>query len=492
VNARWWLKRVGWLTFPIVVGLFVWAPWRTGTASREVRLKDSSILRLESIRFKPRSANSLGQRWMQKARMFIAQSMHRPFLNDAFAPPGSLVYWVSRHDAETGKTLPINPASSAMAVDSHGCEFSVEGLGIRPAGWLRPIGPPAGGGASLFGGWVPVFPRRDRLIRLRFQQMEQIIGELTVPNPAFRHYPDWKPEPLPATRSLGTGQVTLLDFDNAWGTGQFPSSYMQFTLTPQFALPPEWELESVMVEDATGNCGAPDWSPQFGPSPRTFPRLRPWEAVSTRFALCTNESAWKLSARFIRRIEANFALNEVWTIPTLRAPNDGILVPLTASNTWQGVTVRLCAIAGPGEVTYSNGVPVQIVGYKSRKVRAAFGGPPVLPGPHLIPVASERPQLLIQVTGLQDGMRLTVVTRKARKTRSCPQRMGCNDYQVLALDSAEPNSAIDLCVIVQHPETVEFLVQPKARIDDSPAGWTRPRLRQIPDRVGPRGVPGTD
>ena len=88
--------------------------------------------------------------------------------------------------------------------------------------------------------------------------------------------------------------------------------------------------------------------------------------MSAQFELCTNETAWKLTAILRRTPEAKFASNEVWTIPNLQIPGPGKLRNLSISNRWQGVTVQLCAIAGAAEVTYSNGIPVLVSEFKPR------------------------------------------------------------------------------------------------------------------------------
>jgi hypothetical protein len=268
--------------------------------------------------------------WIERARGWIPRSFGRPVFDDTFVPPDSLVYWISRREKGTGGSVPINQPWSAAAIDSHGCEFSTANMRFRPRFWVRP----SGRGVPLSAGALSVFPRRERHFTLRFYEGDQVLAELKVPNPAYRRYAIWTPESLPATRPLGGSTVTLASFENVWGPGRFMDpAQKQFTLTPQFQVPRHWALDDVDVEDATGNCGAPDWPPRFGPSARLFRRHPPWEPLSAQFCFCPKERAWKLSATFLRTPDAPFASNEIWTLPNFQIPAPGVLRPLSSSNT---------------------------------------------------------------------------------------------------------------------------------------------------------------
>jgi len=66
---------------------------------------------------------------------------------------------------------------------------------------------------------LPVAPRRSDTLQLfLFQGAREYygpyhqIGTVRFPNPLFGHFPDWKPESVPATKAAGDLRVTLSDF----------------------------------------------------------------------------------------------------------------------------------------------------------------------------------------------------------------------------------------------------------------------------------------
>ncbi len=456
-----------WILLVLIGTALAILPLSARSRPTQVQANNGSILRLEGIKYKSKSTALRWNRWIERGRQWLAESLGRTPLNDAFAPPDSLVFWISLLDKGTGKALTTLPIWSVVAVDSHGCEFSTTVTGFGP-GTLRLVGT----GNPLAAAALTGFPRRDRFFTLRFVERGNVEAELKVPNPAYRRYPTWTTEPLPAIRPLGTSNVTLVNFDNVWGTSPFANPFpeRQFTLTPKFQLPPEWELDDIKVEDATGNSSAPAWAPNYGPSPSMFRRRRPWEPMFAQFELCTNESAWKLIASLRRTTDAKFAPNEVWTIRDLQIPAAGKLRNLSVSNSWQGVTVRLCAIAGPAEVTYSNGVPVLVSQVKPKSERIlANRFPGAASVPFLIPVRSEKPQLLIQVSGLDGSVRLQTTARTPNGNEPCGQRMRSGDYFVIELTPAQDAPSVDLSFIAQRPQTVTFFIPPRARVEDSPA-----------------------
>src|SRR5690242_18424841 len=93
-------KKTWWIVLFLLGGLFCWGLWSFKPQPCEARLKDGSTLRLECVRYKRKSASTPWQRWIEQGRNAIAQSLGRPVFNDTFAPPDSLVFWISLRDRD--------------------------------------------------------------------------------------------------------------------------------------------------------------------------------------------------------------------------------------------------------------------------------------------------------------------------------------------------------------------------------------------------------
>ncbi|MBM3458640.1 MAG: hypothetical protein FJX77_08940, partial [Armatimonadetes bacterium] len=65
----------------------------------------------------------------------------------------------------------------------------------------------------LVASWVPWYPRRSRILRLRLHRPARRgsgpLAEFRIPNPAAQTYPRWTPTPLPARARNGPLQVAL-------------------------------------------------------------------------------------------------------------------------------------------------------------------------------------------------------------------------------------------------------------------------------------------
>src|SRR5207245_1200689 len=74
-------------------------------------------------------------------------------------------------------------------------------------------------GETIHGWQIRAFPRRSRTITLGFIARTSAGGwtnaaDFSIPNPAFADYPQWTPEPWPATKSNGALAVTLRTFES--------------------------------------------------------------------------------------------------------------------------------------------------------------------------------------------------------------------------------------------------------------------------------------
>ncbi len=426
------------------------------------RMPDGSILRLEYVTYQrtPRLV------WLKKAKDWMTAKLGRPVLSHPFAAPGSLVFWISRKEKETGKYLAFGSVSRVAAVDSHGCEFDAEGFMMVHAGaWMSggrglPNAPP-GSKYILTSAVLPVVPKRERTFELRlFDDTRELLGRFEVQNPLYRRYPTWQPDALPVKRSKGDLTVELAGCSNRWVSSDVDNLPIKFfSLAPVFRIPPGWELSHFDIEDATGNRGA---ASVYEVMERRMRLLQGWLPTPPPklFQLCTGESAWQLRAAFFRTAEGPFATNEIWSIPNFQIPRPGVARVLTGSRTWQRATVRLCAVSGAGSFAYSNGVPV------NASAGMASGGSSSgrIVGGKMVSDINEvapNPQIMLQVSRPDEEYRLEAISRvNGRNYRSRPASSS-NDYQLHELQIPAGTESVDLMLVIQEPRWIEFMVRPE-------------------------------
>jgi hypothetical protein len=458
----------------------------TKSSKPSVQMADGSTLTLERVAYLRR--NALVQRlpwigafraWFE--RQFSRMSFSRPL------PPDTLVVWLSCRQKGTGKFLDFDWLARAVSVDSHGCRFETMLPMVHSQNWSAPGWPlptaPAGAVYVLASVVLPAFPRREKVFRLQLygQQFTQAV-ELGIPNPVYRSYPQWKPEALPATHRSGDLTVSLVSFSNQMVSPRYnPFRLKVLRPTPQFQFgteePPAagWKLDDLKVEDATGNRQPiQSW---FGPpsQPWASPsQARPWIGsprkiyrnyvpLSDEFQLCTRESAWRLRASFSRTPQAPIASNEVWTVPHLLVPPPGTTQILNISNICQGVTIRLCAVGGPGNLTYSNGIPVRVAASNRFPAPETVGGSsPRVAGRSfsMLMVDTAKVQLTLHLSGFTEGFNFHAFAQHEDARYDCSARETSGGHQVLLLDLPKETPWVDVNFVVQRRHSIDFLVRP--------------------------------
>jgi hypothetical protein len=156
---------------------------------------------------------------------------------------------------------------------------------------------------------LPIFPRRNKELRLRLVEINSsphqtnVFGDFVIPNPAFRSYPRWKAQPLPARATNQALEVTLQNF-NA-DKSRLCTQY-SFSFVENGSNSPIWRPISIEISDATGNKWAeePRW---INEGPKGF------ATVETHGALWPGEDAWKLRVVFERN---EFVVLEHLAIPS--------------------------------------------------------------------------------------------------------------------------------------------------------------------------------
>lgn len=147
------------------------------------------------------------------------------------------------------------------------------------------------------------FPRRAEIVGVRLGGAVEFI----VPNPARRDYPQWKPEPFPITRQVGSTEFTLLEVKSGvvarrlplqiLQAGQKPGAYVRFRISEKGKLASAWEPHIVSgLSDACNHTISPV---SYG-----LRALNGGEyVVAIETGLCTEETAWRLQIEFSRTAE---------------------------------------------------------------------------------------------------------------------------------------------------------------------------------------------
>ena len=174
-----------------------------------------------------------------------------------------------------------------------------------------------------------LWPRRNRTLTFRVEQARQShesveVGELTVANPAYRRYPIWAPEQLPATRNFKDASFAL----ESLGRSPPAPRETRVRVMSDGEADTSWEVWAHWSRDATGNSIARRDEPHSAPV-RHKPDGRGVIALPTLWRGMPKEPAWKVGFRFVRT--GSLASNEVFVLRGVPA----ILTGSWFSTTWQ-------------------------------------------------------------------------------------------------------------------------------------------------------------
>ena len=178
------------------------------------------------------------------------------------------------------------------------------------------------------------------------------IGPFPIPNPEFKDYPQWTPEPLPqrqvdddfvaTLKRFQSGPQPLLAEANADMSVVPRSVLLDFEFGESGVLTDEYRVHRVTLSDATGN----KWSPRFNP---IKPLRNQWVTNGTALfvgGVWPGEDAWKINLEVIR--ERNHSDTEVWNVPPIKLPSAGSFNTLTHQHVLGSMTNRVAAILAPG------------------------------------------------------------------------------------------------------------------------------------------------
>ncbi len=209
-------------------------------------------------------------------------------------------------------------------------------------------------GETVHGWQIRAFPRRCRTIGLRFLGTNPDgswtnVADFHILNPLYAKYPQWTPEPWPATKADGNLAVTLRKFQSGGrmsgrhGQGDASVAGRKTRVVFEFAedgkAADDWRVQKLTISDATGNR----WAPYLDFIRQNFD----WATNGTvEFfgALWPGEQAWRLELEAVRT--GGFKPEELWEA-SLPLPPAGTVVNVT--NRWEhdGQSVALISLAGP-------------------------------------------------------------------------------------------------------------------------------------------------
>jgi hypothetical protein len=131
----------------------------------------------------------------------------------------------------------------AFLSDENGAVGQMQWAGNAGVPWLHPT--------------FAVVPRRSARLTLHCFDLgrNQEVGHVTFRNPAFKRFPQWDPEPLPAVKRAGDLEVRLVDFVTA-------EPYLGNPIEALFSVEMQslrgtnegWGLYSAELSDAMGHC----------------------------------------------------------------------------------------------------------------------------------------------------------------------------------------------------------------------------------------------
>lgn len=341
-----------------------------------------------------------------------------PFSNLPHNGPPELQVWMNQIASPPGGLFPVTPAHGFLA-DENGVEAGT------PYGYINGYYPWE---SAVF----TVVPRRSRMLEVHFYTNDvnsnpalSKAGSVRFRNPLYGNYPQWKPEPLPATRMAGDFQLTLKScrVGDRW-QGKFATSF-GMELTQPTNTNEHWQVQRIEVSDATGNSISTE-----------FYVLNNGRECSVPALFWPDEKALRLRV-WLKRT-AGFSSNELTCVTNLP-------VPLT--NATNGVTIT----------TKVGGHTVRVRNYVKPENKVGGGiqfytGP--VPAPLAISMVLDDPSsdLLAEIQGVKTDFGVPMQDH---------QGWGHTNGEERRYNSFPPDTHfLSVSVSVQKMQVVEFLVKP--------------------------------
>ena len=307
---------------------------------------------------------------------------------------------------------------------------------------------------------ITAYPRRTENIRLRIDLGGQII-EGNIPNPARgQSYVEWKPEPLPQTRRVGTREFTLKELELfRWKEGP-PKGLVQFSSTFD-------------IRDASG-----DVSGGFNVGRELL------DATGNLHLeiLPLDEPAWKVRATFRRSGGYPFAANEGIILGPVEMPGPGAYGEFEIPAAEKKNGIRLVAIVGAGHFVWQDGkfLTAETAMSSSGTAMAGYG-----PGRHVcLDQSFSQPGLILLLEGtsvekwMKNSSQIVVRLHVGGKGYEMHSGGGGGGNEHLEKLFNAPwdergnriplSGPVSIQIVAVEPETAEFIVAPPKLPEPSP------------------------
>ena len=298
--------------------------------SKEVRLADGRLFRIEAVTFGTNHVVGRGDGWLFPLRKILPTSVIQ-FLTPTRGQSRqncdrpALIVWVHAYDTSKGQYVDCQGVQAAF-VDEQGDVY------------------PANGSAhgSFFGGFnrqaniFYVFPRRPAKLKLQLTPWRSDQSSVVeISNPARQtDVAGWTPEDIPATHQIGNLEITLDSLVIKTNGG--PTRHWEPTsrhwqpvlkLTPAGAST-DWEPPEWIAEDTTGNRGQ---------------------------TLALHEPLLKFTATTRPKPDALLSGTNQWRLPLVSLPTTPLGIQWNTNRLWHDMSITVIGLFPPGAYTFTQG-----------------------------------------------------------------------------------------------------------------------------------------
>jgi len=254
--------------------------------------------------------------------------------------PNKAVVWIRHRGGTNAPPLPVPEDKTFWDIRATIADETGEEWEMRPT--MIPVPSVPNGPLQGISRWkFPAFPRRGRTLRFRMYGRNSAdqwdtLAEFKMRNPTPGPYPVWKPMALPATRTNGDVEVSLVDVTSGTKAIHWmPKDQRPFTMArfkvKQNGEPTEaWRPDGMEATDATGNEGSFQII--------NYGATNGFIYYDAQCSSLSPSEVWRLRMRFIK--ERELAPDRMWVSPDLPVRN-GVLLPAKLTTNLQSCDVTL-------------------------------------------------------------------------------------------------------------------------------------------------------